>query len=100
MSIDADRTAARRTSPSPEATGPDRAAAQPPSTPSAPQPVDGWVPEDREPFEAIACDMLKAGIGREGLVGAAQSYLFDATDIVRFGVEWIETKLLGDLASE
>lgn len=58
------------------------------------------VPEDREPFEAIACDMLKAGIGREGLVGAAQSYLFDATDIVRFGVEWIETKLLGDLASE
>ncbi|HJC68866.1 MAG TPA: hypothetical protein H9932_04180 [Candidatus Brachybacterium intestinipullorum] len=52
MSIDADRTAARRTSPSPEATGPDRAAAQPPSTPSAPQPVDGWVPEDREPSAA------------------------------------------------
>lgn len=52
MSIGTDRTAARRTSPSPEATGSDRAAAQPPSTPSAPQPVDGWVPEDREPSAA------------------------------------------------
>lgn len=51
------------------------------------------VPEGREPFDAIAHDMLEAGIGREGLVGAARSYLFEATDIVRFGVEWIETRL-------
>jgi len=54
MSIDADRTVARRTAPSPEPTGPDRAAAQPSSAapPSAPQPVDGWVPEDRAPSAA------------------------------------------------
>lgn len=57
MSIGADRTAARRTAPSPEPTGPGRAAAPlpsttPPSTQSAPQPVDGWVPEDRAPSAA------------------------------------------------
>ncbi|WP_405640067.1 aminoglycoside 3-N-acetyltransferase [Streptomyces uncialis] len=53
------------------------------------------VPEDAEPFEVIARDMLAAGIGREGRVGAARSYLFEAAEVVDFGVSWIEEKLNG-----
>ncbi|WP_405387139.1 aminoglycoside 3-N-acetyltransferase [Streptomyces sp. NBC_01102] len=51
------------------------------------------VPEGQDPFEAIAEDMLAAGIGRRGSVGAATSYLFEADEVVRFGVGWIEEKL-------
>lgn len=53
------------------------------------------VPERQDPFEAIAQDMLDAGIGRKGMVGAAQSHLFEADDVVDFGVTWIEEKLGG-----
>ncbi|MEU0686987.1 aminoglycoside 3-N-acetyltransferase [Streptomyces uncialis] len=53
------------------------------------------VPEDAEPFEVIARDMLAAGIGREGRVGAAESFLFEAAAVVDFGVSWIEEKLNG-----
>ncbi|MBB5934907.1 aminoglycoside 3-N-acetyltransferase [Streptomyces zagrosensis] len=51
------------------------------------------VPDGQWPFEAIAQDMLAAGIGRHGLVGAATSYLFEAGDVVDFGRTWIEDKL-------
>lgn len=51
------------------------------------------VPEGVEPFETIARDMLHAGLGREGQVGAAASHLFEASDVVDFGVRWIEGKL-------
>ncbi|MFC7217846.1 aminoglycoside 3-N-acetyltransferase [Streptomyces polyrhachis] len=51
------------------------------------------VPEGRDPFEAIARDMLAAGIGSRGTVGAADSYLFEAGEVVDFGVAWIEEKL-------
>ncbi|HYP05503.1 MAG TPA: aminoglycoside 3-N-acetyltransferase [Bryobacteraceae bacterium] len=41
-------------------------------------------------FELIARDFLAAGQGREGAVGAATSYLFEAPDLVRFAIEWLE----------
>ncbi|MFD9498057.1 aminoglycoside 3-N-acetyltransferase [Streptomyces sp. NPDC060035] len=51
------------------------------------------VSEGQDPFEAMIEDMLAAGIGRRGQVGAAGSYLFEADDVVRFGVRWIESRL-------
>ncbi|MFM9611263.1 aminoglycoside 3-N-acetyltransferase [Streptomyces niveiscabiei] len=53
------------------------------------------VPEGAEPFEAIARDMLAAGIGRRGWVGAAESHLFEAGETVTFARAWIEGKLGG-----
>ncbi|WP_030608742.1 aminoglycoside 3-N-acetyltransferase [Streptomyces sclerotialus] len=51
------------------------------------------VPEGQWPFEVIARDMIAAGLGSHGLVGAAESHLFEAGDVVEFGVAWIERKL-------
>ncbi|CAM5255995.1 SPbeta prophage-derived aminoglycoside N(3')-acetyltransferase-like protein YokD [Streptomyces alboniger] len=51
------------------------------------------VPAGVWPFTVIAQGMLAEGIGRTGLVGAADSHLFEASDVVRFGVNWIETEL-------
>jgi aminoglycoside 3-N-acetyltransferase len=51
------------------------------------------VPEGQDPFAVIAQDALAAGIGGQGLVGAAKSHLFEAGDVVDFAVTWIETKL-------
>lgn len=51
------------------------------------------VPEGVDPFEAIVRDMLAAGLGRTGRVGAAQSHLFEAADVVAFGMAWMEEKL-------
>ncbi|MEV0200300.1 aminoglycoside 3-N-acetyltransferase [Nonomuraea sp. NPDC050691] len=51
------------------------------------------VPEDRWPFAVIAEEMIAAGTGRRGMVGAAESHLFEAGDVVRFGVAWMEEKL-------
>ncbi|MGW6456184.1 aminoglycoside 3-N-acetyltransferase [Streptomyces sp. NPDC055078] len=55
----------------------------------------GVVPEGTWPFEVIAQDMLVAGIGGKGLIGAAESYLFEAGDVVNFGIAWMEEKLGG-----
>ncbi|QKV95359.1 aminoglycoside 3-N-acetyltransferase [Streptomyces sp. NA02950] len=52
------------------------------------------VPEG-EPFTVIAEDMLAAGFGVRGTVAAARSHLFEAPEVVRFGVGWIEEKLGG-----
>jgi len=41
-------------------------------------------------FEAIAQQHLQEGHGIVGRVGAATSYLFDASTLNRFAVEWIE----------
>ena len=41
-------------------------------------------------FEAIARHHLQEGHGIVGRVGAATSYLFDASELNRFAVEWIE----------
>jgi aminoglycoside 3-N-acetyltransferase len=53
------------------------------------------VPDGGEPFEAIARDMLAAGIGRSGPVGAAESHVFPAAPAVEFAVAWIEDRLGG-----
>ncbi|MDL4775757.1 aminoglycoside 3-N-acetyltransferase [Actinomadura xylanilytica] len=51
------------------------------------------VPQEQEPFAVIARDMLTARHGRQGQVGTGTSYLFEAADVVNFGVNWIESKL-------
>ena len=52
-------------------------------------------PEGQDPFETIVRGMLAAGIGCRGKVGAADSCLFEAGEVVDFGVAWIEEKLGG-----
>ncbi|MFI9719752.1 aminoglycoside 3-N-acetyltransferase [Streptomyces sp. NPDC052396] len=53
----------------------------------------GVVPAGEWPFTVIARELLAAGGGVRGLVGAAESHLFDAAALVRFGVRWIEAHL-------
>ncbi|MBH1934637.1 aminoglycoside 3-N-acetyltransferase [Streptomyces sp. AV19] len=53
------------------------------------------VPAGEWPFTVIAREMLAAGIGVRGTVGAAECHLFEARDVVRSGVRWIEAKLGG-----
>ncbi|KUJ68531.1 aminoglycoside 3-N-acetyltransferase [Streptomyces albus subsp. albus] len=53
------------------------------------------VSEGQEPFEVIARDMLAAGIGRKGRVGAAESHLFEAPDVIDFATTWLESTLGG-----
>ncbi|WP_197287560.1 aminoglycoside 3-N-acetyltransferase [Streptomyces apocyni] len=55
-----------------------------------------FVPEGVDPFEVIARDMLAAGIGTRGTVGAADSCLFEAGEVVDFGIRWIEERLRWD----
>jgi len=43
-------------------------------------------------FEAILRGYLQEGSGSFGPVGSAKSHLFDAADLVRFAVEWIEER--------
>ncbi|MFJ4682975.1 aminoglycoside 3-N-acetyltransferase [Streptomyces sp. NPDC088789] len=53
------------------------------------------VPDGTWPFEVIAQEMLAAGIGTKGMIGAAESHLFEAGEVVDFGVTWMEEKLGG-----
>jgi aminoglycoside 3-N-acetyltransferase len=41
-------------------------------------------------FELIAQDYLAAGRGRAGLVGQAPSHLLDGSELVSFGIQWLE----------
>jgi len=43
-------------------------------------------------FEAIIEDYLQSGQGIVGPVAAARSYLFDAADLDRFAIDWIEER--------
>ena len=52
-------------------------------------------PEGEWPFAVIAREALAEGIGARGTVGAAESHLFEAADLVRFGVAWIERHIRG-----
>lgn len=52
-------------------------------------------PSGQDPFETIVRDMLAAGIGRRGTVGAADSHLFEAAEVVDFGLAWIREKVGG-----
>jgi len=44
---------------------------------------------DQDPFAVIGQLALDAGCGVSGLVGKAESHLFPAKPLVRFGVEWM-----------
>jgi aminoglycoside 3-N-acetyltransferase len=57
-----------------------------------------WEGEDY--FITIAREFLASGQGNTGTVGAAQSHLFDAAALVRFGVEWMERNFGQSEASE
>jgi aminoglycoside 3-N-acetyltransferase len=52
------------------------------------EPVSDRLPENC--FEQIAIAFHAAGHGREGLVGQARSWLFEAPALVRFAIEWLE----------
>lgn len=43
-------------------------------------------------FETIARDYLATGKGHYGLVGKAASYLFEADDLAKFGIRWLEER--------
>jgi aminoglycoside 3-N-acetyltransferase len=50
-----------------------------------------------EYFTAIAREYLASGKGRSGKVGEAESYLFDAAELVEFAVKWLERMFGGRL---
>lgn len=52
------------------------------------EPVNDLLPQNC--FELIAQDYLAARKGRAGLVGQAQSCLFDGSDLTSFGIQWLE----------
>jgi aminoglycoside 3-N-acetyltransferase len=54
--------------------------------------TNGILPGMEEYFETIPREYLSSGRGGFGKVGAAQSYLFDALDFVRFATMWLERK--------
>jgi aminoglycoside 3-N-acetyltransferase len=43
-------------------------------------------------FEQIMLAYLAQGKGRQGRVGQAQSYLFDAADLTKFAIHWLEMR--------
>jgi len=55
----------------------------------------GIVANAEEYFQTIVHDYLSSGKGHSSNVGAAQSYLFDAPDLARFAIQWLE-KSFGD----
>jgi aminoglycoside 3-N-acetyltransferase len=50
-----------------------------------------------EYFVRIAREYLALGRGRSGKVGAAQSCLFNAADLVEFAVQWLERTFGGEV---
>ena len=52
----------------------------------------GILPGAEEYFEVIPSEYLSSGRGRSGKIGAAQSYLFDAADLAKFAIQWLEKK--------
>ena len=50
---------------------------------------------NEEYFAEIVREYLASGKGRWGTVGAASSYLFDAAELVRFAVRWLERSFGG-----
>jgi aminoglycoside 3-N-acetyltransferase len=55
-------------------------------------PYENVIPPETDPFEFIAREALNAGIGIGGRVGESTSHLFDASNLVRFAVRWIEDR--------
>jgi aminoglycoside 3-N-acetyltransferase len=52
----------------------------------------GILPGAAEYFNAIPQEYTSLGRCRTGRVGTAESYLFDAADLVKFAVQWLEKK--------
>jgi aminoglycoside 3-N-acetyltransferase len=52
-------------------------------------PVSPIFPEDC--FDRIARDFLAAGLGKQGLVGQATSYLFESPELTQFAVDWLRS---------
>jgi aminoglycoside 3-N-acetyltransferase len=52
------------------------------------EPVNDALPADC--FERIAMDYLAAGLGLRGEIGSARSFLFEAEELVDYGVRWLE----------
>jgi aminoglycoside 3-N-acetyltransferase len=52
------------------------------------EPVSNKLPADC--FERIAREHLAAGFGYQGQIGSGESFLFEAPELVRFGVDWLE----------
>jgi len=50
------------------------------------------LPNAREYFDTIPREFLSPGKVRFGKVGAAQSYLFNSDELVKFAVQWLERK--------
>jgi aminoglycoside 3-N-acetyltransferase len=48
------------------------------------------LPNAEQYFDAIPRAYLASGKGTKGKVGTADSYLFDAADLVKFAVQWLE----------
>ena len=46
--------------------------------------------EGRDYFAAIVQEFLASGYGQSGMVGAAQSHLFDAAALHQFAARWME----------
>jgi aminoglycoside 3-N-acetyltransferase len=52
----------------------------------------GILPNAEEYFQTIPREYIASGKGASGKVGNAQSYLFDADDLVKFAIQWLERK--------
>ena len=50
----------------------------------------GILPGAKEYFKKIPLEYLSSGRGHSGKVGAAQSHLFDANDLAKFAIKWLE----------
>lgn len=54
--------------------------------------LDDFVGSRIDPISDIATDYVAAGRGLRGSVGRANSWLFDANELVDFGVRWLESR--------
>jgi aminoglycoside 3-N-acetyltransferase len=55
------------------------------------EPVNPALPADS--FEQIARACLATGSGTAGKIGQAESFLFEAPELVRFAIDWLERRL-------
>lgn len=54
--------------------------------------LDSCIETGLDPIAAIATDYVAQGHGRRGRVGQANCWLFEAHDLVAFGVHWLESR--------
>ena len=54
--------------------------------------LDACIAQGLDPIAGIATDYVAAGRGRRGRVGDATCWLFEANELVQFGVRWLEDR--------